>query len=177
MDHLRRYATSAQSSEKGAALVEFAIIAAGILFGFLIFFDTGMAICNYFALSGIASEGIKYGGRIPELETLTASNHQPSLLDPPHSDQDACDRGIPRPNPAYPCGHYFLHRRLVRAASLVELSLANDTIDIVSERKPGVAGGGFGAERDTVSLRLSGTFQGLLLRLPLRTEAQGPYLF
>ncbi len=58
--------------ERGAALLELAIIAPSLLFISLTAFDTGMIIRNYFVLAQTVRESVRQGGSVPYLEPGTS---------------------------------------------------------------------------------------------------------
>ena len=167
------------NSEAGVALLEFAIVAAGLLFGFLLFIDVCFAICNYFTLSGIAAEAVRTGARVPELEASPPSygdiitGLRPVTSNfPTSADQAACDNLTAT---TYACGHNTIHSRIKTMLDLVELQVTPTSINYTTELIPLSSGG---IDADTVIVRIAARYPGIILvNWPVRVQAQGPYLF
>jgi len=171
-----------EHQEKGAALVEFAIVAAGMLFGFLLFIDICYAACNYFTLSGIAAEALRAGGRVPELESHASpyppytdtiiSLHPATSSHPTASEQAACDAVA---TTTFWCGQNVMHQRIKTMLDNVELQVVPNTITYSTNYIPKTAAS---PEADTVSVSIEARYRGfILINWPIRVSAQGPYLF
>ena len=180
--HHRAVEKKGERQEQGAALVEFAIVAAGMLFGFLMFIDICYAACNYFTLSGIAAEALRAGGRVPELEskpptylpyTDTIISLKPATSSrPTAAEQAACDSGTPT---TFWCGQNVMHQRIKTMLDNVELQVVPSSIIYSTNYIPKTA---VSPDADTVSVSIEARYRGfILINWPIRVSAQGPYLF
>ncbi len=174
--------SSQDEGDCGAALVEFAIVAAGMLLGLLLFVDICYAVCNYFSLSGIAAEAVRSGGRVPELESVSAAYSDTivslhpavSANQPSAADQENCD--ALRPSVTFTwCGHNVIHQRIKTMLDHTELQVAPTSIQYSSSFVPRTSGTG---DYDSVFVTIAARYRGfLLVNWPIRVQAQGPYLF
>ena len=85
--------------ERGAVLVEWAIVAAGLFLGFIISFDIAQAVNSYMLLTQAAYEGARFASRIPGMEPGTHTDVNPS--------QDEINDCVNRNTTTVACNHYF----------------------------------------------------------------------
>ena len=177
--HHRTDVSDRAHEEKGAALVEFAIVAAGMLFGFLIFIDICYAVCNYFTLAGIAEEAVRTAARVPELESVQPSYtdtiislHPAKSTYPSVADQTACDNLT---TTGFWCGQNIIHNRIKTMLDNVELQVGTNSITYSTSYVPKTTAG---SDSDTVFVSIEARYRGfILVNWPIRVQAQGPYLF
>ncbi|MFN8388806.1 MAG: hypothetical protein U0136_00785 [Bdellovibrionota bacterium] len=163
-------AASELRSEAGAVLVEWALVAGGLLLGVLVFRDTVVALNDYMVLSQLAHEGTRIASRVPALETGNFTNLDASAS---QQDKDDCTFAF---STAFQCGHYYVQSRLRSVLPLAGLSVDPAGVSLTTEYLPNTAVEG--ATDDTVSVTVTAPFRGFLLpTINIRSTSQGAYLF
>jgi len=165
-------ASVSDSDERGAVLLEWAIVVAGLLLGLMILFDTGNGLYTYMMVSHIAAEGARSGGKVPALEE--PGEYVDEDIGASVTDIKTCESGSGVPA-SLACGHYLISSRLRLMATTLPLGVDPTLVSISSELLP--ASGTAGVENGTVVVQVSVDFDGLLINLPIRASRQGPYLF
>ncbi len=163
-------ASVCEADEAGAVLLEWAIVAVGMLIGLLVVFDTGNALYTYMMMAHVASEGARTGGKVPELE-------EPGVftdvdLSATAAQIGECEKGEPS---ALACGHFLMASRMRLMTTTLPIGVDPATVSFSSQLFP--AGGAAGAENGTVRVEVSVPFDGVIVDLPIRASRQAPYLF
>ena len=168
LSHLNVLGNAQQRSddERGAVMLEFAIVAFGLFIGTLIFVDTARLIHEYLVLSQVTAEGVKLLSRTPALDEGEFDDQ----------DQDAAivaACGSPLSAAANPCGHLDAHEdiRFLLEEVPTQIETAASSIRSGYENAP-VTGPG-----QTVYMRITTVVDGFFLpNMPLSVSHEGPYL-
>ena len=159
------------ASERGAVLVEWAIVTFGCFIGFFVVLDLGAFLTNYMSLTQIAREATRTLTAVPELKQGTFTD-----ITATEEDRDNCEV---MGDADFPCGHWLAHERVRLLASVlfpVGRLVSTDQVSVTSEFIPTGASGG--EEDDSVRVQISTRFSGVLLkRIPVRVSYRGPYLY
>ncbi len=165
-----------ETGERGVAMLEFAIVSLGIIFGLLLTFDVGLAISQYMLLSQAGYEGLQLASVLPDLEDTTISGPEVNIS-ATAAEIVACVDKLPS---TIACQHFLVQQRIRSALQQIN---AFDSIgikvgipDITTEYTPSTAG--TGVEDDTVSVQLEVDYNGFFLpALPLVIDIQAAYLY
>ncbi len=161
--------------ERGTALLEFAIVVWGVVFGILIVLDVSLAVSQYMLFSQASYEGLRLGTTLPELEVSPAEGY--TDITASTEEEEACVQRLPS---AIPCQHYLIHDRIRRALENINLfdrvGILGGPQSITTFYVPSSAG--TGTNDDTITVRLVGNYTGFFLPdIPLVIDLQGAYLF
>ena len=165
----RKYRSAvAECDQKGAVLLEWAIVAFGLIMGFLIFFDTGSALNTYMTLANAVSEGALMAARVPELEAGSNTD-----LSPTPTEKQKCET---LQATTFPCGQNLIQQRVGLLIDQLVTNLDPTSVHITTRY---VAPNTFGNEQDsTVTVTVTGNYRGIILRaFPITTSKQSLYLF
>lgn len=182
-----------QHGERGAVLLEWAIVAFGLFVGFITFYDLATMLGCYLALSQVAYEGAKLGACYPNLEQSNSS--YPSFSTSPKGyqntnnvvtavDSATClNGGVPASH--FPCGHNYVQDRIrygfdiVRATSYWNRYVTGMrlTTRFVAPGEITNSSGGDPTENNTVIVTFTAVYNGLFFRqFPITATVQTPYL-
>ena len=144
-----------KSLQRGAALVEFALVVPLLVLMIVGVVDLGGALNSYMVLAQIAGEGVRSAG---ERAGLERGSNFVNLVD----------------GEFYP-GQYSVQFKVNSMLRLQDLPLSGLTVRSAYYRN-----GGAGNPERTVAVSISGTYNGILpvfRNFPINIEKQGPYLF
>lgn len=160
----------ALGSESGVVLLEWALVAGGLILGFLLFRDTVAALNDYMVLTQLAHEGTRIISRIPELETGQYTDSDLTVTD---AERQECELAL---STSAPCGHVTVQTRLRAIVPFAGLSGPAGDVHFTTRYNPSTAAAA--ATDDTVATGLSTTFRGFIIPvLTIRATSQSAYLF
>ena len=160
------------SGERGVAALEFAISASVLVLFLLGTYDIGNSLLAYTYLTSNVREAARAGSRIAQLETKGAASPYVDLFaSATEDDRESCSAGT---TTSFPCGQLMIQQRLRYLTQLHSLDQSLSNIRIESEYFKS----GGGTRTDTIRVRVSGTYNGFLMRnMPISTEIISPYLY
>lgn len=159
-----------EDTERGAVILEWAIVALGMILGLITLFDTGNGLYTYMMMAHVAAEGARTGGKVPALEEPGAFTDED--IGATAAEISDCESGSPS---TLACGHFLIASRMRLMTTTLPVGVDPTTISFRTQLFP--AGGGAGAENGTVKVEVSVFFDGILFDLPIRASRQAPYLF
>lgn len=154
----------ASRSQRGAALLEFAVVVPLLIVFFVGVVDLGRALITYMKLAQVAGEGIRMAGGRAMLEAGQFNNLFESGACSASSSEDP-RQGCP--------GQFNLQARMHNMISLYSLDLSAVEIHSVYDNTTN-------ADNPTVLVRISANYNGILplfRELPIRAQKSGSYLF
>jgi hypothetical protein len=157
-------------SEKGAVLVEWAIVVVGLTLGTVMMVDIARALSHYMSLTMVAREAARSAAGVPEFEVGSFTD-----LAPTAAEKAACENASAV---AFPCAHDFVQDRTRFLIQQLDMSNVDPaSISVTTEFIPLAALGN--EQDDTIILTIEGEYQGFIFFAGLRLSAQhqGPYLF
>ncbi len=168
----------------GVVILEFALVAVGIILGCFLAFDVSRALICYLGLSQIVREGVRSASSVPGLEETAESTPYENLQASPLEDAACREVGT---KAGFPCGHWLIQSRLKyllsleASHSLSPLLLPAAETSIKSWYIPDLnTGVNSTAELrdDTVRVSIETVYNGFVFKhIPMTVRREGPYLY
>lgn len=158
--------------ERGVAALEFAASAVVLVIFLLGTYDISNSLLAYTYLTSNVREAARAGSRIAQLESNVDNTPYVDLYkDATSSDIEACEAGA---TANVPCGQLMIQQRLRYLTQIHSLDSYMTNIRLESQYFKS----GSGVRNDSVRVRASGVYNGLLFRnMTISTEIISPYLY